>query len=810
MPENRLYTRIIQKHDTEAQWNLNPDLVPLKGELIIYDADETTLVPRFKVGDGITRIVELPFSASPAYSIPSFWAGQIVSITENIQALQTEGGDECFTFGYMSDMHIDDIDNNYCRNIGNIAAAVAEKTNIDFILNAGDMMSNDSLGQPEQIKPCYDRAWKILAPISDKVLALQGNHDGTYGAYTESTLQDSYSRNLPPETIWQYLFRPQNQKTIRSYGPDGSYYYVDNLSQKIRFICLNSQDGEYSINEDGTAVWNLKNGGYTQAQLDWLIDSLRVENGWSIIISSHIPPTAKLPIDYSSIRCYDIIRGITTAYCNRNTYQGSYIFNANNGEGLWANVNISVDFSEERGEIIGWFSGHAHRDAIIADDLPFPIITITSASNFGYDESEAERTLDTITETAIDFVTINKKTKVISFSRLGVGSDRSCSYNPGGVNLLKSAIGNDGNIFNGIGWKEGYRISASSGAESANAATDLTGYIPAEIGDMVLLYNIKMPEKTSNVGVHFYSAPALASKLHSQVGWDGASGFPGNNWTYTVDGLNVTSFIIPNWDVNSGTQYIRLAASEITEKSAIVVVKKKVLNKKWATIDYIDSKVPNESGSYKVLTTDKDGVPQWINRVTDENGNGWFSGNVYAGGSLLNNSEAKKLATEEYVLTLVGDTAVSTQIANAVANKADASHKHIVAEISDLTATATELNYMDGVTSNVQTQLNGKANSSHAHNYATTATYSGTLTSGGWSSSAPYSQTVTISGILATDTPFADVNMSSASTGDAGNNLIEAWSFVGRITVTADNTVVAYCYDEKPTINIPFVLKVVR
>lgn len=33
-----------------------------------------------------------------------------------------------------------------------------------------------------------------------------------------------------------------------------------------------------------------------------------------------------------------------------------------------------------------------------------------------------------------------------------------------------------------------------------------------------------------------------------------------------------------------------------------------------------------------------------------------------------------------------------------------------------ITATADELNYMDGVTSNVQTQLNGKASSSHTHN----------------------------------------------------------------------------------------------
>ena len=40
--------------------------------------------------------------------------------------------------------------------------------------------------------------------------------------------------------------------------------------------------------------------------------------------------------------------------------------------------------------------------------------------------------------------------------------------------------------------------------------------------------------------------------------------------------------------------------------------------------------------------------------------------------------------------------------------KADATHSHTVANITDLTATAAELNHMDGVTSNVQTQLNGK------------------------------------------------------------------------------------------------------
>ena len=45
------------------------------------------------------------------------------------------------------------------------------------------------------------------------------------------------------------------------------------------------------------------------------------------------------------------------------------------------------------------------------------------------------------------------------------------------------------------------------------------------------------------------------------------------------------------------------------------------------------------------------------------------------------------------------------------------SHTHTVSDITDVTATATELNYMDGVTSSVQTQLDGKANAFHIHPY---------------------------------------------------------------------------------------------
>lgn len=90
---------------------------------------------------------------------------------------------------------------------------------------------------------------------------------------------------------------------------------------------------------------------------------------------------------------------------------------------------------------------------------------------------------------------------------------------------------------------------------------------------------------------------------------------------------------------------------------------------------------------------------------------------------------------------------------------------------------------------------------------ASTALYNGTLLATGWSSSAPYTQSITVSGIYSTDTPFIDIDISQAANASAA---IEAWGLVGRITADADNKITAFCYDEKPTVNLPMTIKVVR
>ena len=61
MNEKTIKTRLINKHDTESNWLKAENFVPLKGEFIIYDNDENNTYTRIKIGDGISKVNELPF-----------------------------------------------------------------------------------------------------------------------------------------------------------------------------------------------------------------------------------------------------------------------------------------------------------------------------------------------------------------------------------------------------------------------------------------------------------------------------------------------------------------------------------------------------------------------------------------------------------------------------------------------------------------------------------------------------------------------------------------------------------------------------
>lgn len=92
--EKNIKTRIQHKHDTEANWNKATGFIPKIGELIVYDADGTYSYPRFKVGDGITSVVNLAF------------ANEQVLSTQAIYGTNPYENENEYSFNESLDMHM--------------------------------------------------------------------------------------------------------------------------------------------------------------------------------------------------------------------------------------------------------------------------------------------------------------------------------------------------------------------------------------------------------------------------------------------------------------------------------------------------------------------------------------------------------------------------------------------------------------------------------------------------------------------------------------------------------------------------------
>lgn len=92
--------------------------------------------------------------------------------------------------------------------------------------------------------------------------------------------------------------------------------------------------------------------------------------------------------------------------------------------------------------------------------------------------------------------------------------------------------------------------------------------------------------------------------------------------------------------------------------------------------------------------------------------------------------------------------------------------------LDGITATVTELNYVDGVTSNIQTQLNGKAASSHTHSYAGSSSAGGAATSANKLATA---RTISLTGDVTGSTSFdgsGNVSITATVADDSHNHTI--------------------------------------
>lgn len=134
--------------------------------------------------------------------------------------------------------------------------------------------------------------------------------------------------------------------------------------------------------------------------------------------------------------------------------------------------------------------------------------------------------------------------------------------------------------------------------------------------------------------------------------------------------------------------------------------------------------IENNRGTLESLTTNKVNVSDIIDNLTTNNSSKVLS--AAQGVAVKNLIDALQTAVNGKQSAVTGGASTITS-SNLTSNRALVSNGSGKVAISDITST--ELGYLDGVTANVQTQLNAKAASSHTHDYAGSSSAGGAATS---------------------------------------------------------------------------------
>lgn len=129
-------------------------------------------------------------------------------------------------------------------------------------------------------------------------------------------------------------------------------------------------------------------------------------------------------------------------------------------------------------------------------------------------------------------------------------------------NWVLHSINADGTIYNGTGYKNGYRVR-SGGAETAQSNTTITGFIPVKGGDVVRISGCNFNEKSVCAAIN--ASNSSFTNLGQLVGNSSGYGiFAGDYYDYSMHSVveektGVWKWIVP--PAASGVVYIRVTAT---------------------------------------------------------------------------------------------------------------------------------------------------------------------------------------------------------------------------------------------------------
>lgn len=248
-----------------------------------------------------------------------------------------------------------------------------KNNNVKFLLHTGDIHRSNPKGDD------YDYTYfeSAVAESTKPVFVAVGNHDvgETQLVANSATNLDVYNQMIAPMlTSWALktdgggVPHPQN----------ANYYFTDFTDEKVRLIVLYEYETDFEIDStDSTRLVAPRSvRSFSQAQIDWLVDSLMTTPAnYGVIIAKHQPEATVGNTDnpfsspytkgtspmYSAVD-KKMICEIVDAFMNGTTISKSYVQSL----GIVTTLNVSADFSQKNtgAEFICYCSGHLHCDSV--------------------------------------------------------------------------------------------------------------------------------------------------------------------------------------------------------------------------------------------------------------------------------------------------------------------------------------------------------------------------------------------------------------------------------------------------------------
>ena len=337
------------------------------------------------------------------------------TVEKGIAKIKKAENENTFTFAFMTDIHYLELPHHdvlLARN-ANAYRQIEKETGCTKLILGGDYI----IDSPREKKAKgYANLKKAFADFD--YFPCNGNHDN--GNLWDSFMErekpfDKFTRKEVYDAFYSDL--SARGAKFNEKKEHGLYYYVDDDKTKVRYIFLDiCNPPDYY---DEILGWDTTFG---QDQIDWLIN-VALDTEYDIIIDTHSVLRPIGMTDEQKAKSYsfrlEILNFIVDAYKNGEKLSGTFYEDD-------FKVTVDADFGKKpHGEIIAVMIGHFHTDYLMASESGIPYI---ATANLLLAECHVERELGNEKELLFDVVTVDRKTRTITVTRIGAGKDRVINY----------------------------------------------------------------------------------------------------------------------------------------------------------------------------------------------------------------------------------------------------------------------------------------------------------------------------------------------------------------------------------------------